>query len=444
MSSHTRNSLDLVQKHLLEELARVLSGTVSHDHALPSFNSQPRGRITTYSANGKGSRPAASASDVMLALHTLEIFEFRDMDLFAFVTDHVMPYVDDPRKDIRCVAVRVACKLLLPMDPSSPHQVSFQQEYSQVQKLISVGLSDREYSVRSSLLNALDERFDPYLIQSENVSFLLMALHDEKYEIQRAVLNIISRLSSSIPGVVTNAVRQLILDLLRALEYSQETSTIIESVKLLGLSIHSTSSLIEAYVNPVFELLVNHLKTIQQGVCMIDSLSLDRIKIAFIDTLSLLAEVGSPELAKHNDVLMPIVIDALKQNNELREAGLGLLEAYSYCTGYVIDPYLQYSSLLDILLNQHNRSGNGSYTLNERVMRCIGVLGAIDPFIYKKNMYQRVHEITRRKRLSESDDQLVSYDDLQEDQHPLLCRYQERNLSVEERVVLTIRLLWKR
>ena len=199
------------------------------------------------------------------------------------------------------------------------------------------------------------------------------------------MLKIISRLSPAIPGVVTNAVRQLILDLLRALEYSQETSTIIESVKLLGLSIHSTSSLIEAYVNPVFELLVNHLKTIQHGECLEWILRVDNIKIAFLETLSLLAEVGSPELAKHNDVLMPIIIEALKQSNELREAGLVLLEKYSFCTGYVIEPYLQYSSLLDLLLNQYNRSGNASYTLNESVMRCLGGLGAIDPFIYKKN-----------------------------------------------------------
>ena len=93
-----------------------------------------------------------------------------------------------------------------------------------------------------------------------------MGLHDEKYEIQRAVLRIIGRLSSSIPGVVTNAVRQLILDLLRSLEYSKESTTIINSVKLLGLAIYSTSNLIEAYVNPVFELLVNRLSQIQQGI----------------------------------------------------------------------------------------------------------------------------------------------------------------------------------
>lgn len=203
-----------------------------------------------------------------------------------------------------------------------------------------------------------------------------MGLHDEKYEIQRAVLRIIGRLSSSIPGVVTNAVRQLILDLLRSLEYSKESSTIIESVKLLGLAIHSTSSLIEIYVNPVFELLVNRLKEIQQ----------ESVRIAFIDTLSLLSEVGTPELKKHYDVLMPIIIDSLKHNNELREAALGLLNSYSYCTGLVIQPYLEYSSLMDILLNQHNKSTTSSYTLNDRVMRCLGVLGAIDPFVYNNNM----------------------------------------------------------
>ena len=213
-----------------------------------------------------------------------------------------------------------------------------------------------------------------------------MALHDEKYEIQKAVLTIIGRLSSSIPGIVTNAVRQLILDLLRSLEYSQEPTTIIDSVKLLGLAIHSTSSLIEAYVNPIFELLVNHLTTIQQGRALPPLSLAESVKIAFFDTLSLLAEVGTPELFKHNDVLMPVLLESLRQNSELREAALGLLETYCYCTGYVISPYLQYTSLMDVLVAQHNKSGNGSHTLNDRVMRCIGVLGAIDPFVYNQTV----------------------------------------------------------
>ena len=43
-----------------------------------------------------------------------------------------------------------------------------------MQKLISVGLSDREASVRSCLLNSLDERYDPYLIQ------VVLAMDGEK------------------------------------------------------------------------------------------------------------------------------------------------------------------------------------------------------------------------------------------------------------------------
>ena len=55
--------------------------------------------------------------------------------------------------------------MLLPSNPTATHSASFQQEYHEVQKLISVGLSDRECSVRSCLLESLDERYDPYLIQ---------------------------------------------------------------------------------------------------------------------------------------------------------------------------------------------------------------------------------------------------------------------------------------
>ena len=115
-------------------------------------------------------------------------------------------------------------------------------------------------------------------------------------------------------------------------------------------------------------------------------MNIESVKIAFFDTLALLAEVGTPELFKHNDILMPLILDALKQNSELREAALGLLETYCYCTGYVIDPYLQYSSLMDLPVKQHNRCGRGSFILNERVMKCIGVLGAIDPFRFNQNV----------------------------------------------------------
>ena len=50
-------------------------------------------------------------TSVMLALHTLEIFDLRDVDLFEFVKRCVMRYVDDSNEQIRCMAVKVACKV---------------------------------------------------------------------------------------------------------------------------------------------------------------------------------------------------------------------------------------------------------------------------------------------------------------------------------------------
>ena len=103
--------------------------------------------------------------NVELALNTLITFDLKKRSLYDFICRCVLPYVDDVNPNIRSLAVTVTCKLLLPTDPKEKHYASFYREYVVVQRLISVGLSDRDASVRSCVLNNLDERFDPYLLQ---------------------------------------------------------------------------------------------------------------------------------------------------------------------------------------------------------------------------------------------------------------------------------------
>lgn len=94
--------------------------------------------------------------------------------------------------------------------------------------------------------------------------------------------------------------------------------------------------------------------------------------------------MGNEELSKHRDTLFPIILDSNKQTNELRTAAIGLLTTYTFCTGYVIEPYVKYPILLDYLLNRHSKTG--SLLLDDGVMRCIGVLGAIDPFEFNRKV----------------------------------------------------------
>lgn len=160
MSKHTDESLQLVQEKLLSELALVLSGDTAYTFAsVPSFT------LRRKASEAGGHRAASSnASHVLLALETLQRFELHEVDLFDFVRRCVLPYIHHENKVICSTAGVVACKLLLPAG-NTKHTATFQEEYRVIQDLVTVALSDLRFEVRVQLLDALDSRYDPYLIQ---------------------------------------------------------------------------------------------------------------------------------------------------------------------------------------------------------------------------------------------------------------------------------------
>ena len=168
VSKHTHDSLELIQEKLLVELSVVLGEDTTESQQEPvSFTMRRTKWLWRAVIRRRTARTRHDTHSIILALHTLQVFELQNVNLFDYITRHVMPYVDDPNETIRCNAVSVACKLLLQKDKPMKHTALFMQEYHEVQKLISVGLSDRDSSVRACVLNSLDERFDPYLLQVE-------------------------------------------------------------------------------------------------------------------------------------------------------------------------------------------------------------------------------------------------------------------------------------
>lgn len=166
VSKHTHDSLELIQEKLLVELSVVLGEDAAESQQEPFSFTMRRTKWRRWCGlTRRAERTRHDTRSIILALHTLQVFELQNVNLFDYITRHVMPYVDDPNETIRCNAVSVACKLLLQKDKPMKHTALFMQEYHEVQKLISVGLSDRDSSVRACLLNSLDERFDPYLLQ---------------------------------------------------------------------------------------------------------------------------------------------------------------------------------------------------------------------------------------------------------------------------------------
>jgi FKBP12-rapamycin complex-associated protein len=208
----------------------------------------------------------------VLALRTLATSDFSDLGhdflVLRVVRDWVSVFLDDSRPVVRQQAAITCCKLLVKektdlhdvksMDvkpPSASNQLmkvmttSDASAYDSVlaaedtvndilAMLLTVAISDSNQTIRRDTLRALDERYDPYLGQSENLRSLFIALHDESFEVQMASMTIISRLSEQYPSLIMPVLRQTLVQILTKMEYSEDSRGKEESGKLLGIHIY--------------------------------------------------------------------------------------------------------------------------------------------------------------------------------------------------------------
>jgi FKBP12-rapamycin complex-associated protein len=96
-----------------------------------------------------------------------------------------------------------------------------------------------------------------------------------------------------------------------------------------------------------------------------------------------LSLVAGPDMSRHIPELMPLIIDTLQDQSSAakREAALSTLGKLVKATGYVIDPYVQYPSLLVILTNFLRTEQQGS--IRRETVKVMGILGALDPYKHK-------------------------------------------------------------
>jgi len=96
-----------------------------------------------------------------------------------------------------------------------------------------------------------------------------------------------------------------------------------------------------------------------------------------------LAQVGGEAMLPYMDQLMPNFIEILQDQSSpmKRSAALTALGRLASNTGYVIDPYLKYPILLDILV--FILKSEQSVRIRQETMKLIGVLGALDPYRHK-------------------------------------------------------------
>lgn len=73
-------------------------------------------------------------------------------------------------------------------------------------------------------------------------------------------MDILGGLANYNPGIITNSIRQFILENINSLEYISETEQKAHTIHLIGKSVHVCSSLVESYIEPIFNVLLQMLK----------------------------------------------------------------------------------------------------------------------------------------------------------------------------------------
>eukprot|EP00899_Mesostigma_viride_P025256 jgi/Mesvir1/5915/Mv00684-RA.1 len=274
-----------------------------------------------------------------------------------------------------------------------------------ISKLLELAVADADAEVRQQVLQALKSGvgFDEHLVQAESLRALFFALNDESFMVRKLVMATIGRLAERNPAYVLPALRHHLLQLLTDLEHSAESKNKEESAILIGCLIIACKRLFLPYVQPVLKSLIAKLREGRnRDVAGTQAAGQEappapivgvrsggsgggQMAACVLDTIGKLAKVAGSSMQAYLPDLFPIMLDFLREGNvgDHSDVVVDTMGRFVQSTGYVIAPYLDYPSLLTMLLRL--LSGEMPWETRREVIKVLGVIGALDPLTHKRN-----------------------------------------------------------
>ncbi|KAL8097331.1 hypothetical protein AgCh_030462 [Apium graveolens] len=380
--------LPAIQNRLLECISAVLS---------QSHHAQAKSSITPTRANVASTTQQISelsgSALVQIGLQTLAQFNFKGHDLLEFARDSVVVYLEDEDGKTRKDAALCCCKAV-----SNSFSGTLPSQYTPgrssrargkrrrlieeiVEKLLIAAVADADVIVRRSIFSSLNRNggFNDFLAQADSLTAIFAALNDEDFVVREYAISLAGRLSDKNPAYVLPALRRHLIQLLTYLEQSMDSKCKEESANLLGCLIRNCEQLILPYVAPIHKALVVKLSE-GTGVSANNG-----IICGVLVTVGDLARVGGFAMRQYVSELMPLIVEALLDGPAAnkREVGVATLGQLVQSTGYVITPYNEYPQLLGLLLKLLN--GEPAWSTRREVLKVIGIMGALDPHVHKRN-----------------------------------------------------------
>lgn len=291
-----------------------------------------------------------------------------------FVRGTVISYIEHENPVVRRLTAITSCDLLIRDNICKQTSLNSLNSVSEVlYKLLAVTITDDVPDIRLEILKHLDCSFDAQLAQLDNLKLLFTVLNDEVFIIRLEALKIIGRLTNVNPAYVVPLLRKFSLELLTELKYLKIQRKNEECLTMLCILISSTKETMKPYIEPILEILLR--KSLDKSAS---------VASAALKTIGELSIVGGNEMTSHLKELMPLIIDAFKDqsNSYKRITALKSLGQLTASSGYVIQPLLDYPELLNVLVNI--LKSDSSQNIKRETVRLLGTLGALDPYKYKE------------------------------------------------------------
>ena len=390
------NNVPELKKEIQEGLFKILKNVL---------NKQSKCNL----ANGlEESTTLQSDTNLILALRILSHFDFQNNSLLQFLRNCSDVHLKNENRDIRFETVKCCCKLLEHLfqklsfentssntstattDNNINNNFNQQQDYTAsliktiknvLQKLLIISISDEDPEIRYTVLASLNQKFDIELAQPENLSFLLISLKDEIFDIRELAISIVARLSSINPTFVMPKLREVTMELLTDLLYSGTGKNKEICSKILCQLIENAPRVTRPYSKMMMNSFVIVLKNNQGVNCN------NNILIAILSVISSLAQVSNAEIKGHFNELYPILFDIIKDptySTKKKEVALSCLGKLIDSTDFEFHSYSTYNSLFECLLNLFKSEQTTS--MRNKIIRVLGSLGTIDPYKHKLNI----------------------------------------------------------
>jgi FKBP12-rapamycin complex-associated protein len=376
-----------IHNHLLHMLSIVLMRKPFKNPGLPDshtaiLSSQSAQHISNRYLTNDLEYQQENLHNITLALKILARFDFHSMFTIQFATYCSEHYLNSEIRDIRLESVKTCCQILLPaiIRTQNKHNSALIDSIQDViHKLLVTAVTDTDEEVRKTVLGSLSPKFDNYLAQVANLNCLFFSLNEEVFEIRELAVCLIGRLSSLNPGFILPSLRKILLNYLNELRYSGMPRSKEQAAKMLGQLFAHAPVLMRAYTEPVINEFLNQLE---------DSMNAPNATKSVLEAVGLQAMVSGEDIKPHADRLLLLLLKTIEEPSSETERDMALwaLGQLIENTGFVIEPYLKYPKLLDILLDLVRKEQAPS--VRKKAIRALGLLGAIDPYRHQINIGQ--------------------------------------------------------